>query len=108
MAKITATTHLVKTEPDTQGRRAAPGECHVRAGDSVRFQNGTKDTIKINFSHDQLFATARTDVATGKEVKLEVQDVRPGGYPYSIFCTDIGDFAHGSAMPIIIVEPKDT
>jgi len=107
MEEATAVKVPVKVQKDGQDRLVKNKETKVRFKDDVvTFTNETEGLIKIHVSSETLFETDRFDVLPGEDKDMIVMDGTPDRYPFAVFCIDVNDYAHGSSMPIIIVDPK--
>lgn len=105
MGNGTATAaHLVEITPEGHVK---PKKIDAEGTDIIRIFNGTNDTIKIHVGKSEAFKKVREDIPKGKEGELIAENVSETiECSYAVFCMDKKDFAHGSAMPIIIVKPK--
>lgn len=106
-----AKTHTVIVEPDGGGGFiAGPSPLVIKKSDKVKFYNKTPGEIKIQFSQHSAFIPPWLHVDPGEQETVtatEPEDLVT--CPYAVWCTapPPGRFAHGSAMPIIIIDPKD-
>jgi len=100
--------HKIIVEPDgSGGRRVTPGLTLVKPTDTVAFYNHTEGEIHIQFSMFSVFHEMQLDVAADAKSQLTVHNPHDVVMcSFAVFCDDINNFAHGSAMPIIIVDPK--
>lgn len=101
-------TLTVLVEPDGQGGNvASPSPLLVKGTDEVKFYNKTSGIIKIQFSKKAAFGQSWLVVPPGQDETLATHDpLDLLVCPYAVYCKDVERFAHGSTMPIIIIEPK--
>jgi hypothetical protein len=85
------------------GCSVSPIELMAGRGDSITFQNLTDYTVVIFFPDQTLFGQTTVEIGSGQSATLTVQSVDFGGYPYTVFCTGIGQFADKASRPKIII-----
>lgn len=85
----------------------APGQITMYPGDTVTFNNLTREQATVIFPDERIFGKAMLSIDPGMKdsATVSAEFNKFGSYPYAIYFPDSRIFAHAS-MPIIIIYPR--
>ncbi|MEW5924544.1 MAG: hypothetical protein AB1746_11210 [Candidatus Zixiibacteriota bacterium] len=100
-------TQLAAIVSDGSSFTVAPGQITLYPGDTVTFNNLTRDHATIIFPDERIFSMNMLSIGPGmKDSAVVPLDFNMfGSYPYAIYFPAQRVFAHAS-MPIIIIYPR--
>lgn len=112
MAAANIQNPTVTIEIDAEGCCKVTKEVEAKEGQQVTFDNQAKTPITIWFPEGKPFGREHLPIPSTSSDSSEALEVNPKTgrnepYPYAVFCTDRKEFGYGSAMPIIIVPPRE-
>lgn len=104
---VTINTQMAAIVSDGSSFTVAPGQIVMYPGDTVTFNNLTRDKATIIFPDEHIFGKNMLAIEPGMKASAVVSaDFNMfGSYPYAIYFPGPRVFAHAS-MPIIIIYPR--